>query len=254
MVAFYANPSRAVPFMTYIEPLLLIFIGISLAGLVAIRGRRGRCLAWAGVLGLLLISWPPVDWLLAQPLEWRYPDRPFVAPAGVQAVVVLGSSIRHPQKYRPYPLPDYETIKRCKHAAWIAKRTGLPVLACQGTQLGVSPQAGMLDVLKDEGVPESMIWIEARSGSTFYNAVFGGEVLRAHGVKRIVLVVDGQSMLRAAGCFRREGFDVTPAPSELRTWGPLIEEVFPSWKSIQRNEVTLHEALGLLWYRLRGWI
>lgn len=209
----------------------------------------------SGVLALFLISWPPIDWLLAKPLEAAYPVRPFTPPPGLQAVVVLGGSIRHAEYERPYAIPDYQTFKRCKHAAWIAKRWGpLPILACQGTQMGAGVKDTMRNELLSEGIPENMIWTEERSGSTRYNAVFGAEILHAHGIKKIALVVDGQSMPRAVACFRKEGFDVTPAPSELRTWGPLEAELLPSWKAIQRNEITLHEALGLLWYRLRGWI
>lgn len=240
--------------MTYVEPLLLLCIAIALAGL-AIRSPKGKLVALSGVLALFLISWPPIDWLLAKPLEAAYPVRPFTPPPGLQAVVVLGGSIRHAEYERPYAIPDYQTFKRCKHAAWIAKRWGpLPILACQGTQMGAGVKDTMRNELLSEGIPENMIWTEERSGSTRYNAVFGAEILHAHGIKKIALVVDGQSMPRAVACFRKEGFDVTPAPSELRTWGPLEAELLPSWKAIQRNEITLHEALGLLWYRLRGWI
>jgi uncharacterized SAM-binding protein YcdF (DUF218 family) len=112
----------------------------------------------------------------------------------------------------------------------------------------------MRDLLRRAGVADDMIWTEAQSRSTHENAVYGARILRGHGWNRIALVVDGQSMPRAAACFRREGFDVTPAPVELRTWGPLSEELLPSWKAIRRNEITLHELLGLAWYRLRGWI
>ena len=42
--------------MTYTEPLILVFVLLALAGLV----RRRLALATIGVLGLLLVSWPPV--------------------------------------------------------------------------------------------------------------------------------------------------------------------------------------------------
>jgi uncharacterized SAM-binding protein YcdF (DUF218 family) len=208
----------------------------------------------AGVLGLVLISWPPADWLFGRPLEARYPVRPFVAPSGLEAIVVLGSAVEPVQFERPYPLPDRDTFSRCEHAAWIYKRWGpIPVLACEGRQ---QPTAlgNMRTLLQRAGVSEKMIWMEEESRTTHENAVYGARILRSHGVKHIALVVEGQSMPRAAACFRKEGIDVIPAPSELRTWGPLSEELLPNWRAIRRNEITLHEIVGLGWYKLRGWI
>jgi uncharacterized SAM-binding protein YcdF (DUF218 family) len=109
-------------------------------------------------------------------------------------------------------------------------------------------------MLEREGIPETSIWTEERSRSTYENAAFGAEILRMHGITMIALVVEAQSMLRADACFRKQGITVVPAASGYREWGPLSEELIPSWKAIQRNEVTLHETLGLAWYWLRGWI
>ena len=240
--------------MTYIEPLLLIFITLGLVGL-AMRSPRGRHLGLAGVLGLFLISWPPVDWLIAQPLQADYPVRSFVSPPGLQAIVVLGSAVDPPQFERPYPLLNRETFERCRHAAWIFQQRGtVPVLACEGRPRTPIPGSPMREFLRDSGVPDGMIWTEDESRSTHENAVYGARILRAHGVRRIALVTDAQSMPRAAGCFRKEGMEVAAAPIEFRTLGLLIDEAFPSWRAIRRNEITLHEIAGLAWYRMRGWI
>ena len=241
--------------MTYIQPLLLLSIAIALTGLLAIRFPRGKYVALSGILGLLLISWPPVEWLLSKSLEAGYPTRPFQAPPDLQAIVVLGSSVESPQRDRPYPLPDSETFQRCEHAAWIYKHWGpLPVVACQGQQKGAAEKQVMRELLRRAGVDQNLIWEESRSRSTHDNAVIGAQILREHGLQRIALVVDALSMPRAAGCFRKQGIEVTPAPCDLRTWGPPGQEILPSWRSIRRNEITLHEWLGLAWYRLLGWI
>jgi uncharacterized SAM-binding protein YcdF (DUF218 family) len=67
-------------------------------------------------------------------------------------------------------------------------------------------------------------------------------------------VVEAQSMPRAAACFRKQGVDVIPAAIEFRTLGPWFEELLPGWRAVRRNEITLHEVLGLAWYRARGWL
>ena len=57
-------------------------------------------------------------------------------------------------------------------------------------------------------------------------------------------------MLRAEACSRKQGLTAAAA-SGYREWGRLSEELIPSWMA-KRNEVTLHETLGLAWYWMRG--
>ena len=238
--------------MTYTEPLILVFGMVALAGLV----RRRRALSTIGILGFLFMSWPPVDWLLARPLEARYSGR--LLPASpAQAIVVLLSAVRMPRPNRPYPIPDQATFERCGYAAYLYHHwKPLPILVCGGPQRagGRPTSTAMREMLERDGIPETMIWTEERSRSTHENALYGAEVLRSHGISTIALVVEAQSMLRAEACFQKQGITVVPAASGYREWGRLSEELIPSWRAIQRNEVTLHETLGLVWYWMRGWI
>jgi uncharacterized SAM-binding protein YcdF (DUF218 family) len=130
------------------------------------------------------------------------------------------------------------------------------VLACGGPERKrqLPAAAGMREVLQKEGVPETLIWTEERSHSTYENAVFGANILRSHGIDTIALVVEARSMPRAEACFRKQGIRVVPAPCEFREFERGLDEFIPSWKAIQSNEQTLHEALGFTWYWLRGWI
>jgi uncharacterized SAM-binding protein YcdF (DUF218 family) len=243
--------------MTYIQPLSLIFLTMTLIGLLRLRHCKGSWLAISGILGLLLLSWPPVDWLVSRPLEGWYPIRPFPG-APAQAIVVLSSAVSPPMYQRPYPLPDRETYQRCEYAAWLHTHwQPLPVLACGGRGTTRAAQPGavtMRQLLQQAGVPDSMIWIEQRSSSTHENAVFGAEILRQHSIKRIALVVEAQSMARAEACFRKQGIEVVPAPCEFLEFSFHLEEFLPNWKTIGRNEGSLHEIVGLAWYWLRGWM
>lgn len=241
----------------YTQPLTLVFLTLAMIGVWRLRHDKRSRVATFGILGLLLLSWPPMDWLLSRPLEASYPVRPFQSPPP-QAIVVLSSAVSPPQYERPFPLADAQTYQRCLYAAWLHKQWphSVPVLACGGP--GTLPEQPysvvMRQMLKREGVPEDMIWTEERSRTTHENAVFGAEILRAHGIRSIALVVEAQSMLRAAACFRKQGIVVVPAPCAFRELGPWFEELIPSWKAIKGNEATLHEIAGLAWYWLRGWI
>lgn len=242
--------------MTYTEPLLTLTLALSLIAVYFLQPSRAKRFLTASLLATTLIAWPPGEYLLSRPLEWGYPVRQFSTPAGSEAIVVFGGSISPAQFERPYPLPDRETLERCQHAAWIYRKNRLPVLVSGGRGNAWVPQVAvvMRELLLGAGVPGEMIWTEDQSRSTHENAVFSAQILRRHGVRRVVLVVDARSMLRATACLRREGIEVVPAPSRFRYLEATIEDWIPGWQAVRGNEITLHETLGLLWYRLRGWI
>ena len=244
--------------MTYTQPLLLLFLAIATVGLLWSPRSRGKWLAIMGVAGIFVTSWPPAHWLFSRPLEGQYAVRPFKPESQLQAIVVLGESVQPPQFEEPYPLPGNGTYRRCEYAAWIYGRYGpLPILVSGGrvSQSGSPVSATMRELLLRTGIPDVMIWTEDRSRSTYENAVYSSETLRAHGVMHVALVVDATSMPRAAACFRKLGVDVVPAPLDFHTlggWSSWQDDLLPNWRAVGRNEDVLHEILGLGWYRMLG--
>lgn len=243
--------------MTYIQPLLPGLLVILIAAVLWSRkSNNGVKLAFTAAVSLLLLSWPPVDWLISRPLEIWYPAQPF-QPVSLQAIVVLSSAVQGPTPAAPYDVPDQDTYRRCESAAWLYKHVQqVPVLACGGVQTaGDRPVSTSMRVLLERaGVPPGMIWTEERSHSTHENALYGSQMLRRGAITRIALVTEAKSMLRAQACFRREGMTVFAAPCAFRELGAFSEELLPDWKAIRNNEIAFHELLGLAWYRLRGWI
>ncbi len=242
--------------MTYVQPLLLTFLLIAAFGLFHLRKSGRMWLPALGLAGLFLLSWPPAAWLFSRILDARYPERPFSPQPGAQAIVLIASAVIPPQYGIPYAVPDKETFGRCEYAAWLHTHgQALPVLACGGPGAkGEQPASvTMRRLIQQAGVPDSMIWTEDRSRSTHENAAFGAEILRKHGIGKIILVTEAEDMLRAEMCFKKEGLAVIPAPSSFHA-APTPDELMPSWKAIDQNERTLHETLGLAWYWIRGWI
>lgn len=243
----------ALPSLSYTQPLLALFLAAALAGLL----RRRSALVWAGVLGLFLVSWPPVEWTLSRAMEAGYPRRRFQLPADAQAVIVLSSAVDNPSSVRPYPLPDPPTYARCEFAAWIFRaQRPVPIVTSGGDGRVSQPSFArtMAGLLTRLGVPEDNIWLEEHARNTHESAVYSAALLRERGIRKVALVVDGPSMRRAAAAFRRQGIEVVPAPYELRELGPLAEELLPGARTIARSEIILHEALGMVWYWLNGWV
>ncbi len=241
--------------LSYTQPLLFLFFIVTGVGLVRLPRSKGKRLVCCGVAGLFLVSWPPADWLFSRPLVAQYPVRPFAPATPLQALVVLGENVEPPDREEPYPVPGTNTYRRCEQAIWIYQQYGpLPILVSGGRTSRRYPTIAdtMSGLLQRGGIPEDMIWTEDRSRSTYENALYSSMILQKHGISRIALIVDVVSMPRAAACFRKFGIDVTPAPCDFRTLGPWQDELLPNWIAVRRNEDTLHEILGLAWYKLRG--
>lgn len=244
--------------MTYIQPLTLLFLCLCLWGVWRLRPRGPRKPWWpaaVGTLGLAALSFQPVAWLFAQPLECSFP-RTAIPGGEAEAIVVLSAGVIEPAPDQPLQQPDPETYQRCGRAAWLYHNwRALPVLASGGGSHHAEPFAAtMRRVLVAMGVPEDMIWTEERSLSTHENARFGAGILRRKGIRRIALVTSAFHMLRSERCFRKEGLVVLPAPCGFYRLEAEPDTLIPGWKGIYTNERTLHEMAGLLAYWIRGWI
>jgi uncharacterized SAM-binding protein YcdF (DUF218 family) len=206
------------------------------------------------ILGLVLLTMNPAAWLLSRPLEIWYLQNPIPAGAA-EAIVVLAAAVDSPQPQRPYALANHDSYERIQHAAWLFKKwKALPILVCGGGEDPESYSQTMRHLLESEGVPADLIWVDARSRSTYENALDGSRILRQHGVSRIALVVDARSMPRAAASFRKQGIGVVPVPIRFYDLDLSFLDILPTWRSIQSNGETAHEVVGLLWYWVRGWI
>ena len=249
--------------MSHVEPGFVLLLLLAAAGLAPpVRRRFGgrNLLTPLALVGLLLWSWMPAARLFALTCEAWYPSSRFPShDAG--AIVVLSGGLDDASPTQPFTLAERSTYRRSSYAAWLYKNwKPLPILA-SGGPIGKPPERVVAShvvsaVLRAAGVPPDRVWQEDRSLNTYENAVFSAEILRRHGIHRIALVTETRHMLRAELCFRKLGIEVVPAPccsltdEGFSTW----REFLPAFAGIRENEATLHELLGLAWYRLKGWI
>ena len=244
--------------VTYIEPalpllLLLGFIDVVRAWRRSDRRRRPWLQTFV-IAGVTFLTMNVGAWLLARPLEYRY-NHDIMPNGTADAIVVLSGGVNPPALGRPYPLPARDTYRRVQHAAWLYKSwKPLPILVCGGGRPDAPHAETMRRVLEAEGIPRNMIWLESRSMNTHENAVFGAEILRAHNVSRVVLSVEANYMPRAELSFKKVGIEIVPSPVRFTQLSGDLSDVIPGWPALQSNGETIHEILGLAWYKLRGWI
>lgn len=223
-------------------PLLLAACGAWLA----LRRRAGdaaRRAGWAclltGLATLWLLSTPVVAEGLVR-LAGRYPALELTRPLRAQAVVILGGgSERIAPEYGGPALAD-ELIERVSYGAFLARRTGLPVLIS-----GARPEALAMRVVlaRDFGITPR--WVVSDSRDTFTDAELSAALLRPDGISRVALVTSSEHEWRAAHEFMSTGFEVEPAP--VHVWAPHPHrptDFLPGGLALHHSAAALNELLG----------
>ena len=224
-------------------PLLLATAGLWLIARQATgRVRRtGLVLLGVGLAALWLLAIPLIADALSRGVQ-RCPALDLSHPVQAQAIVVLGGEGQRPAapEYAGEPALHQGMLERVTYAAYLARRTGLPV-AVSGSPAEAAAMRATL--ARDFGVGTR--WAEERSRDTFENAEFSAALLRPLGIERIVLVTDADHEWRAMQEFTSAGFDVVPAPVGLYVPRELGARSFiPNPGALARSTAALYELLG----------
>ena len=217
--------------------LILGFIGLWLA-----RSRRtlGLGLAAVSLAGLWLLATP----LVADGLELaadHYPVLDLTHPVDAQAIVILGGG-----GYRAYapeyggPAPEYAMMDRLAYGAFVARRTGLPVLVTGHHMEAITMKVSLA---RDFGIRAK--WVDTRARDTYGNAQDCARILKAVGIDRVVLVTSAGHLWRAAHEFAAAGLSVVPAPEGIwmqREHG--VMRYLPTVFGLRRSYDALYEIVA----------
>jgi uncharacterized SAM-binding protein YcdF (DUF218 family) len=214
--------------------------------------RFGRAVLAFALLWLWAASTPAVGGGLLQALQ----TSPALPAAGelppADAIVVLSAEADRGGAEYGGAVIGPTTLQRLRYGALLHRRTGLPLLCSGGVPgTGLPSLAAMMQhaARHEFGIP--VRWLEERSADTRENAQFSAALLRAAGVRRVLLVTSAWHMPRAAACFARERLEVVPAPTAFR--GPAVEDwtsFVPRWSGLRDTCLALHELGGSLAYWL----
>lgn len=231
-------------------PLLLILIGLLLMRR-RLRKTGTALIVLASALTLVLSTPWASNLLLAslqnfQPLNVKDTH-------GAGAIVVLaGGMRRNAPEYGRDDLGSY-TLERLRYGVWLAKRTGIPLLVSGGyhyTEDGLREADTMVVSLREDYGMQAR-WVDSRSLDTADNATESARLLKAEGIRRVLLVTHAWHMERALLEFRTAGLEPVAAPTAYIRSGPTTVIFFlPSSGALQNSTMALHEMLGQLWSRL----
>lgn len=236
-----------------IEPLIFPPAGPLLVILLGLIWRK-RIVGFV-ILGALLLyfsSIPAATRLLCGYLESYPPVN--LEELNAQAIVVLGSKVYHDAAEYGDDTVANLLLERTRYAAWLHKRSGIPILAAGGLAKGdsISEAQAMKDVLEKE-FGAAVKWIENKSRSTFENGQYSARILKQSGIERIALVTHAYHMPRAVEVFERQGLEVTAAPTIYygsSDRGITILDWIPSSSALFKNRLAIHEILGMWYYHI----
>ncbi|MBE7381446.1 MAG: YdcF family protein [Leptolyngbya sp. SIO1E4] len=259
--------SKLLPLLVYPVGLASLFLCLTLWWIG--RRRKGRATGSAAIaLLILLISsngW--VATRLVQSLEWRHlPPDPMPT---AEAIVVLGGSTRPADFPRPW-VDVAESGDRILHGAQLYKAGKAPRLILSGGRIawkgGGPPESDdMAQIAIAMGVPEAAILEEPTSLNTHQNAVNVKALLEQENIHQILLVTSAMHMPRSLAIFKHQGIEAIAAPTDFLVSERTIAEItgtrqaillslLPDASNLANVTRAMKEYIGLVVYRLRGWL
>jgi len=121
----------------------------------------------------------------------------------------------------------------------------------------------MKELLEMIGVPGESIIRETNSSSTHEHGKNLQTLLYEHNFKRILLVTSAMHMPRAIGVFKKncDFCEFIPAPTDFRVTDPIPEPWYQELKALVPTPANLllfseamHEYVGMVFYKFRGWM
>ncbi len=242
-----------------IEKLLLppgSLILLGLLGLALVNRRQGRLFIFLSLSGFYLLSTPAISDRLMSGLE-IYPALSIqeAKRSGAQAIVVLGGG-----RYLDAPEYGGDSIRslhleRLRYAAWLSRRTGLPIIPSGGIVIAEgTPEAWLArDVLTNEfGV--AVAAVEDASRTTRENAQLTKVVLDRLGINYVLLVTHAWHMPRAMEMMIKAGVNAHPAPTSFqhidRGDEGEVQDWLPSASAFLVSYWAMHEYVGKFWYQI----
>lgn len=260
-------------FLSKLLPLFLYPLGLACILLVValvMWWRRSRWVPFPISLALMVLLLASNNWVangLVKSLEWQQLP-PKTLPTA-DAIVILGGATK--SAFPPRPGVDLsEQGDRVLYGAQLYREGKAPIVISSGGRIGwrgggPSESADMAQILKTVGVPSSAILQDPTSLNTHENAVNVKKIIQQRGIRRILLVTSAMHMPRSLRIFQRQGIDAIPAPTDFLVSQQEIEEpnsspqaillsLMPDTERLDRTTRAIKEYIGMVVYRLRGWL
>jgi uncharacterized SAM-binding protein YcdF (DUF218 family) len=258
--------SKFLPLFIYPVGASCLFLVLSIIALIRDRLRIAIAGNIAALAILALMGNPIISSFLVRSLEMAH------VPAGplpqAEAIVLLGG-VAGPA-FPPQPTVHLYEADRLVYAAELYSQHKAPLIVVDGTKSNwdktvPSESELMVQVLKKLGVPGSAILQESLSRNTHDGGLNVRQVLLDHDIHKVLLITSALHMPRALAVFKHEGIDAIPAPTDfdnsvalprstLKILKDTALDLLPNAESLEQSSRALKEYVGLIAYRIAGWI
>ncbi|MCI0483462.1 MAG: YdcF family protein [candidate division NC10 bacterium] len=162
-----------------------------------------------------------------------------------EAIVVLGGGVM------PDGVLSNSSMRRALHGILLHRKGLAPMLVFFGPMGDGGPAEADVraELARELGVSPGVILTAADAWTTREEALRGGALLQAKGVRRILLVTDAYHMRRARALFEQAGFEVVAAP----TYDISSRVVRPEDRLTLMRRI-VEERLARLYYGLAGYL
>ncbi len=187
--------------------------------------------------------WPTADFLLT-PLEHKYLENSDSLPSADAIVILAGGE-----------------GKRLIKGIGLFHQNFAPLIIMSGGSGSLFDQSQkgalmMKEIAMDLGVPEESIIVETESRNTRENATSTKQILDKIGAKRVLLVTNAHHMPRSHALFKKIGVDAVPVASNFiikpAQYDPF--SFIPNAAALRSATQAIHEYMGIIAYRIKGWI
>ena len=194
---------------------------------------------------------------------WEIPPKPFSEVTDDYDVGIVLTGITNLQQTPRDRVYFQKGADRIIHALELYKRGKIKkILITGGTGSLTHPElteANVLEkILELFGVPQNDIILETESRNTYENAIYSAKILNSSYKKgKYLLITSAFHMRRAKACFDKAGLNTETFSTDFYTF-PITytpdSTLIPNEKALDKWAILEREILGILMYKIAGYI
>jgi uncharacterized SAM-binding protein YcdF (DUF218 family) len=249
-------------FLSFLAMPLTLILLVLLAAAIFSPKSKGKKILWTGILLLLLFSNPFLSNLAL--LAWEPPYKSFdqIPPTEIGVVLTGVTNLNKTASDRTFFGKGADRITQALQLYRMGKIKKILITGGQGLNpTNAYTEAELLKrFLIMTGMPDTDILTEEKSVNTRENAVFTKEFLGKNGIstdQEFVLITSAFHMPRSEKCFAKVGLKTIPFPVDYYSHDikyDLPTLLYPRAEALNDWQILFKEFLGLLMYRVMGYI
>ena len=241
----------------FVYPLSLLFLGLCVVLVFYYRRYTRR-----GLAVVLLLLYGMSSMVTVKPLmRWLEGPRPTSELRQHYDVAIVLTGMVILRGSRPGHLEFNEHVERILEGISLVKRGIADKLLIAGGSgdafdRSLSEARALRTFALEFGLRDEQVLVEEVSRNTYENAVKASQIIRAGNYRQLVLITSAAHMYRAAATFYKQGLFPQPYPVDFQTNGESIDlfDFIPSVRALDVMTEVVHELIGLVMYRLQGYI